>query len=200
MRALLRIGPYALLAAVAGWLALAWDRLPARYPVHWGSGGADRWVDLSARAVAGPLLAGLAGVAWLGMLCRFVLANSSPAPDPSRARRLVGAMTVAGQWNLALVFGGAAIPSTGPGLVLGAAGVGMLLVPAALVVTYAGQAPPDESVGAMPMAPPPGGWLLYPRANGTGLSMDLRHPLRWRALLLILAGPAAMVLASALVR
>lgn len=196
MRALLRIGPYALLAAVAGWLALAWDRLPARYPVHWGPGGADRWVDLSARAVAGPLLAGLAGVAWLGMLRRFVLANSSPAPDPSRARSLVGAMTVAGQWNLALVFGGAAIPSTGPGLVLGAAGVGMLLVPTALVVTYAGHAAPEPT----PMAPPPGGWLLYPRANGTGLSMDLRHPLRWRALFLILAGPAAMVLASALVR
>ncbi|HET8723552.1 MAG TPA: hypothetical protein VFM53_05050 [Anaeromyxobacteraceae bacterium] len=199
MRALLRLGPYALLAAVAAGLALAWDRLPARYAVHWGAGGV-RFANLSVRTVAGPLLAGLAGVAWMGLLRGFILANSPPAPDPARARPLVGAITVAAQWNLALVFGSAAIPSTGPGLVLGAAGLGTMLVPAALVATYAGKAPGNAAAGATPVAPPGSGWLFQPRPDGTGLSIDLRHPLRWRALLLILAGPVSMLLAASLVR
>lgn len=195
MRALLRLGPYALLAAVAAGLALAWDRLPTRYAVHWGPGGI-RFADLSVSSVAGPLLAGLAGVAWMGILRRFILANSPPVSDPARSRRLLEAVTVAAQWNLALVFGFAAIPRQGPGLVLGAAGVGMLLVPVALVATYAGKAPPAE-----PVAPPPtGSWLFFPRPDGTGFSIDLGHPMRWRALLLILAGPVAMLLAASLVR
>jgi hypothetical protein len=193
VRVLLRLGPYALLALTGAWVALEWERMPARYPVHWGVGGPDRWVDLSPRAVGIPLVLGALLVAWLGWLRRFVLANSAPAPDPSRARRLVRAATAASQWTLALVFAAAAVPKQGPGLVVAAAGAGFLLLPVALVATYAGKAEPEPEVPS-----PPGGWLLVQRANGTGLTLDPRHPGFRGAIVRFLAWPVAVMLLALL--
>ena len=189
MRAFLRLGPFAFLAAVAAGLAASWDRLPARYPVHWGAGGADRWADLSIRSVGAPLLMGLVAVVWAGGMRRFFLANSSPAPDPSRARRLLVAVTVAMQWFLAILFGLVAIPRQGPGLVIAGAGIGFLLMPVALVATYAGKSPAPEAEPP----PPPGGWLLVPRVNGTGYSLRPGHPRVWQAIALVAAGPLAII-------
>lgn len=193
MRWLLRLGPYALLAGVAAGLALAWDRLPTRYPVHWGAGGADRWADLSARSVGTPLLLGLVLVAWIGILRRLVLENSPRAPDPSRARRLVENVTLSSQWLLAAVLGCAAVPRQGPGLVLGAAGLGFLLLPAALIATYVGKAAVEPDVPA-----PVAGWLFVPRVNGSGFGIDRRHPHFGRAVLLTVGGPIAVLLLAAL--
>lgn len=189
MRALLRFGPFAFLAAVAVGLAASWERLPARYPVHWGAGGADRWADLSIRSVGAPLLMGLVAVVWAGGMRRFFLANSPPAPAPSRARRLLVAVTVAMQWCLAILFGLAAIPRQGPGLVIAGAGIGFLLMPVALVTTYAGKPPPAEPEPP----PPPDGWLLLPRANGTGYSIRPGHPRTWQAIAVVATGPLAII-------
>jgi len=194
VRHLLRLGPYALLAGVAAGLAASWSRLPSHYPVHWGPGGADRWADLSIRSVGAPLAMGLVAVAWMGWLRRFVLANASPSPEPARARRLTGAVTVGAQWFLALLFGAAAIPREGPGLVAGAAGLGFLFLPAALVFTYAGRPPP----AGPPVAPPPDGWLFVPRRNGTGLGFAPGHPRRWQAIALVAAGPVLILLVGLL--
>ncbi len=188
MRALLRLGPYALLAAVAAGLAVRWDDLPARYPVHWGPRGVV-WASLSVRSVGAPLLMGLVAVVWAGGLRRFFLANSSPAPDPSRARRLLVAVTAAMQWFLALLFGLAAIPRQGPGLVIAGAGIGFLLMPLALLATYAGKPPPPEAEPP----PPPDGWLLVPRENGAGYSIRPGHPRAWQAIALVAAGPLAII-------
>lgn len=193
MRLLLRLGPFALLAAVAAGLAASWDRLPARYPTHIGIGGVDRWVDLSPRSVGMPLLTGLVAVAWLALLRRFALANSSPAPDPSRARRLVEAITIGAQWFLALLFGLAAIPQEkGPGLALVGVGLGMLFLPAALFVAHSGKGSPSGP----PVAPPPDGWLLVPRKNGAGLGLAPGHPRTWQAVALVAAGLLALVAVS----
>jgi hypothetical protein len=191
MRILLRAGPFAFLAAVGVGLVLAWQRLPARYPVHWGAGGVDRWADLSARSVGAPLLMGLVGVTWIGLLRRFVLAHSSPAPDPARSRRLTVSITIAAQWMLAAVFGLGAIPRQGPGLVLAGAGLGCILLPVALIATYTGE-PPVEEV----RPPPHGGWLFVAREDGTGLRIERRHPLFWTAVALLAAGPIALSLAG----
>ncbi len=189
MAALLRLGPFAILGAVAAWLWSAWDRLPARYPVHWGPGGV-RWADLSVRSVATPLLAGALAALWIGALGRFILRNSPPSPDPARARRVLAAVTTVLPWFLALLFGAAAVPRQGPGLVIGAAALGFLVLPASLVWAYAGSAAPPGRP-----APPDGGWLFVPRPDGTGLSIVRHHPRRWAAWALIAAGPAAVVLA-----
>jgi uncharacterized membrane protein len=194
VRSLLRLGPFLLLAGVAAWLAASFSHLPERYPVHWGPGGADRWVDLSIRSVGVPLAMGLVGVGWMGILGRFVLANASPLPEPARARRLTMAMTIGLQWFLALLFGAAAIPRQDPGLVAGAAGLGLLFLPAALVATYAGR----SSSPAAPAAPPPDGWLFVPRRNGNGLGFAPGHPRRWQAIAIVAAGPALIVLVGLL--
>lgn len=189
MARLLRAGPYLLPAAVAAFLAWRWERLPARYPVHWGVDGPDRWADLSAWAVARPLLFGLLVTAWLGWLRRFLLRNSAPAQDEARSRALVDHLTTATQWTVSLAFGLGSVPQQNPGLAVSAAGAGLLLVPLALVVTYAGK-PRREA----PASPPADGWLLVPKRVGVGLAIDFGHPRAWRALGLILAGPAAFLL------
>ncbi len=197
MRALLRLGPYALLAAVAAALAANWDRLPARYPVHWGIHGADRWADLSPLSVGVPLLTGAVALAWIGLIRRFLLANSSPVPEPARARRLTAAITIGLQWFLALLFGLAAVPQEkGPGLLLVGVGAGLLFLPIALVTTYAGKPPQAPEVEP---PPPPGGWLFVPRENGTGLRFAPGHPRIWQAVALFGAGLVAFI-AAGLVR
>jgi hypothetical protein len=197
VRLFLRLGPYALLVAIAAGLAATWDRLPARYPVHWGVGGADRWADLSPRSVGMPLLMGVIAMVWIGLLRRFLLANSSPAPEPARARRLTVALTIGLQWFLALLLGLAAVPQEkGPGLVLVGVGAGLLFLPIALIATYAGRPPPAPQ--AEP-PPPPGGWLLVPRENGTGLRIAPGHPRAWQGAALFAAGLVALI-AAGLVR
>jgi hypothetical protein len=133
---LLRLGPYALLAAIAAGLAASWDRLPAR------------------------------------------------------ARKLLVAVTIGAQWLMALLFGLAAVPRQGPGLVVAGAGLGLLFLPVALIVTYAGKAPP------MPQSeppPPPGGWLFVPRENGNGLQIAPGHPRAWQAVAIFAAGLVAII-------
>jgi hypothetical protein len=165
---LLRLGPFLLLAAVG--------------------------LASSVQTAGAPLLSGLVGVAWLGLLRRLVLANSSPVPDPARSRRLTASLTIGAQWFLAIVSGVSAIPRQGPALVAMAAGLGILFLPAALIATYAGKAP---QAGEIP-EPPPGGWLLVPRANGTGLRLAPHHPRTWMAVALLAAGPIALILVAML--
>ncbi|MBS1110706.1 MAG: hypothetical protein H6Q88_2698, partial [Anaeromyxobacteraceae bacterium] len=128
-------------------------------------------------------------VAWAGAMRGFFLANSSPAPDPSRARRLLVAVTLAMQWFLAILFGLVAIPREGPGLAIAGAGIGFLLMPVALVATYAGKSPPAQPEPS----PPQDGWLLVPRANGTGYSIRPGHPRAWQAIAVVAIGPLVVI-------
>ncbi len=133
-----------------------------------------------------PLAAGAITLAWLGVLRRLVLASSAPVEDPARSRRLVARVTWAAQGLLVLVLGASGLGA--PGLVAAAAGGGLVLVSLAVVSTYAG--PPPAPGPAVPA--PPTGWLRVPRGDGTGLRIAPRHPHRWRAWALLLAGPAAL--------
>jgi uncharacterized membrane protein len=59
-------GPFVILPAVAAWLYLHWESLPARFPVHFDvSGQADRWAGRTIRAVYGPLFFGAEICAWI---------------------------------------------------------------------------------------------------------------------------------------
>lgn len=45
--------PLASLGVLAAWAMRNWNRLPERFPVHWGVHGADRWIARTPRAVYG---------------------------------------------------------------------------------------------------------------------------------------------------
>jgi hypothetical protein len=133
---------------------------------------------------------GAVGVAWLGVLRAFVLANSSPVPDDARSRSLLTNVSLAAQWSLATLFGLAAVPREGPGLVVAGAGLALVSVPAALVATYVGSPPPVPDDRP---APPEGGWLFVPRRNGAGLGIVRHHPRFWLAVALVAAGPLLFI-------
>jgi uncharacterized membrane protein len=58
--------PLGLLAATAVYLRANWDRIPARFPIHWDfNGRPNNWVDRSAGGVFGPLILGALIVAFL---------------------------------------------------------------------------------------------------------------------------------------
>ena len=62
----LAAGPFIILAAAATWLYLNWDRIPARFPVHFNaSGQPDRWAEQTIKGVYGPLFFGAELCAWL---------------------------------------------------------------------------------------------------------------------------------------
>ncbi len=62
-------GPFVLLAAAATWLHSNWDRIPTRFPVHFGvSGEPNRWADRTTQGVYGPLLFGAELCGWLAIM------------------------------------------------------------------------------------------------------------------------------------
>jgi len=103
--------PYATLAAAAIFLHANWQRLPSRFPVHWGLGGApDRWAERTWRGVDGPLLAGCLAIALLHVLGYMIVAASprarmaETADWTARFRRANLRMIVALGWTLAALF------------------------------------------------------------------------------------------------
>ena len=131
---LVRALPLSFLAGVGVLLALRWDAIPDRFPVHWGlTGGPDRWADRSALAIFGPLAAGAALVVALLALRRWLPALAARrGQGPGEVRLGEGAL-VGASYALAAVFGAAGaqplLADDRPWAVLVAMGMGFLLVP-----------------------------------------------------------------------
>jgi uncharacterized membrane protein len=51
------LAPLASLAVLAAWISRHWNRLPERFPIHWGIHGADRWASRTPSGVYGMLAA-----------------------------------------------------------------------------------------------------------------------------------------------
>ena len=55
------LAPLGIVAVAAGYLALRWDDIPERFPIHWGiTGEVDGWGTRAPRSVFGPLFLALA--------------------------------------------------------------------------------------------------------------------------------------------
>jgi len=133
--------PYAILAAAAILLHANWQRLPSRFPVHWGiNGNPDQWAERTWRSVDGPLLAGFLVIALL-QLMGYMIVTASPrarmaetADWTARFRRANLRMIVAMGWTLAALFAVLALNpylSRGDSLIIPA----WLMVGAMLAVT-----------------------------------------------------------------
>jgi uncharacterized membrane protein len=96
--------PVLSLAGLGLWVGLNWDRLPTRFPVHWGFQGPDRWVTSTPATVFGLLALQaflcllLAGSAWgvLNLSRRVSTSGSRAASERRFRRRVVQLMVVAG--------------------------------------------------------------------------------------------------------
>jgi len=101
-------GPFAMLLTAGVLLYLNWDRIPSRFPVHFGPDGTpNRWADRTAKGVYGVLILGVEVCAWLAVMA---LAGWYGARR-SRRRRVLMAVAVAVAYVVGVLFAGIALQS-----------------------------------------------------------------------------------------
>lgn len=103
---LLSLPPFAILLGVALYLRSNWDRIPARFPVHWGMNGEpNRWATRTVRGVYGPI--GFGGIILIALLAMAIAGFYGSRRSPLRLilmKAMLGVMYV-----IALSFGMAAL-------------------------------------------------------------------------------------------
>ncbi len=102
----LALPPFAFPLAAAAWLRAHWDRIPARFPIHWDINNVPNgWADKSTRAVFGPVIfAG--GLMLLLILLTLAMFYGSRR---GRQRNAITQILVATIYFLALLFSAIAI-------------------------------------------------------------------------------------------
>lgn len=133
---ILQIVPFAILCACGLYLRENWERIPERFPIHWGlNGEPNGWATRSFGGIYGLLLIGLIICVFVGLFSygavhwtRQIRSTGAAAVAETRSRRVqVGAM-IAVEYFLALTFAGASLgplrsnpgqsPSFGPFLIV----------------------------------------------------------------------------------
>jgi uncharacterized membrane protein len=96
-----RLGPWAILGLSALYLESNWDRIPERFPIHWGATGqADGWGDRSFQGVFGMLVIGATCLLLLELimfLCTIGMSRRGTAAKGSRSGDLSW-MVLATRW------------------------------------------------------------------------------------------------------
>jgi uncharacterized membrane protein len=119
-------GPFLLLGATAGYVALHWQEIPARFPVHWDlAGHANRWINRSVPGVFGSLLTGVVLCAMMLMLSfgilhwsRRVQVTGEPGRSEQRFRGANLAILLGAEYLIAVTFAGVSLLpllTAGPG-------------------------------------------------------------------------------------
>lgn len=103
--------PFSMLAAAAVYLHANWQRIPERFPMHWGASGApDAWGSRAWQSVYTPLLLGVPVIVLL-LLLGWGILKASPrarvaatADWTTRFRRANLRLLVAITWGIGLMF------------------------------------------------------------------------------------------------
>ncbi|HET9783601.1 MAG TPA: DUF5808 domain-containing protein, partial [Terriglobales bacterium] len=106
------LGPFAILATAAAWLAAHWPQIPPRFPVHWNAAGAaNGWAARSFWGVYGLLClaAVVCAVLLLFAYATWHWSKSPHARSSPQQRRATAFTCLATAYLLALVFGFAAL-------------------------------------------------------------------------------------------
>jgi uncharacterized membrane protein len=78
---ILQLGPFVILLATAAYLAAHWDRIPDRFPVHWGIDGLPNgWSTRTPLGVYGPLCFGAALVVLISLVAYAVSHSARHVP------------------------------------------------------------------------------------------------------------------------
>jgi uncharacterized membrane protein len=89
---LLRLGPWVILGLSALYLRSNWDRIPERFPIHWGANSqADGWASRSVQGVFGMLIIGAASLLFVELimfLCTIGMPRRGTAAKGSRSGEL----------------------------------------------------------------------------------------------------------------
>ena len=98
----LAAGPFVILAAAARWLYLNWDRIPARFPVHFDiAGHPNRWAERTTKGVYGPLVFAAELCAWFSIMALAGWFGSRR----SRSRSVMLGGMIAIAYLMGLLFG-----------------------------------------------------------------------------------------------
>lgn len=111
--AILQTGPFAILIAAALYLAANWQRIPERFPVHWGyDGRVNGWSTRSIGGVYGPLLIGFCVCVMIEVITygiahwtRQIDAARGPRAE-ARFRRIQVNLLIVVQYFIAILFCG----------------------------------------------------------------------------------------------
>ncbi len=87
-----RLGPWVILGLTALYLQSNWDRIPERFPIHWGANGqADIWASRSFQGVFGTLIIGAISLLFVELvmfLCTIGMPRRGTAAKGSRSGEL----------------------------------------------------------------------------------------------------------------
>lgn len=213
--------PMVILAARGLECYFRWDEIPARFPIHWGLSGPDRWAERTPAAL-------LASFASIGLFCAVMLffawamvhrsrQIAAPGGQESSERRF-RRIGVAGLMVFAWIFALALPPIEnmrlvipfGPGLILVAAlgwmvalvlsGQGGTRLPSYQSIENAGAAPAGDRT-------PDGSWklgmfyvnrgdpaLIVEKRFGIGWTLNFGNPMSWLVVAALVSGPLLLQL------
>lgn len=121
---ILEIVPFAILCACGIYLRENWERIPERFPVHWGlNGEPNGWSTRSFGGVYGPLLIAVIICFFLGVFSygamhwtRQIRSTGAAAIAETRARRVQVGVLIALQYFFAVIFSGVSLMALRPAL------------------------------------------------------------------------------------
>lgn len=181
---LLAFVPFIVAAACAVYLQLHWDRIPQRFPIHWGAHGPNGWETRTFLGVYSPLIlgAGLAAVLIAAGMMGYVGSHGA------QAGLMMLRIMVATGCFLALVFSGVALLPLGfpPGILAAAAplfGLGLI----GFLVTTASGAPDEPETSES--GPP----LFVPKTIGWGYTFNFANRYSWMILGTLFGGIGLLI-------
>jgi len=205
--------PFLILAAAAVLVTVRWEDIPERFPLHWrGDGVVDRWAMKSPAEVFQPLVVGTAlALGLLGLRAATLAFSARRAGDPRglALRGLTRAILTGTATFLSVLFGAIAINplvSAGPGVILGVAGAGLVVLLVALGIASTrlaalpspgpGDGTPDERwrLGGLFYVNPDDPAVFVPKRAGLGYTVNLGRPGGVVALAAMLGVPALIAL------
>lgn len=139
----LALVPFLLLAICAIYLNLHWGDIPPRFPIHWGSHGANGWSERTFLGVYGVLIFG-SGLAGLLTIVGLMGYHGS---GRSRAGEIMLRVMLSASCFLGLIFSAVGLLPLGmpPGMVATLALAGGLTLSVVLIATAMGE---DDTSGA----------------------------------------------------
>jgi uncharacterized membrane protein len=210
----LAVLPFVILLIGAIVLALKWDSIPERWPIHWGiKGQPDGWANKTLIGVFFPFAAGALICGFLEGFALVVRATADArTPLSPEAASTIARLTadfvrlIEIAISIVFVYIGLALPLSPPArafrlgffvlpVIIGAMVIGMVRLRKGVhALKQAGHAGLEGYNGII-YKNPDDGRLWVPKISGLGYTLNFAHPWAWPVLIAIVAIPLLVVFA-----